>query len=120
MLHHKKILMAVCFSVGLRQRWRRRGLAVVLACDGDEVVEVGEKYRPEGYFGQPECEIRWKWRELVQMAKQMFGIGWKWHFNDAIPWNGIVAKPTLDSGSMSNLSFKRRGCMQNDVCTTHD
>uniref|UniRef100_A0A0E0MUQ4 Uncharacterized protein n=1 Tax=Oryza rufipogon TaxID=4529 RepID=A0A0E0MUQ4_ORYRU len=36
--------------------------------------------------------------------RQRFVIGWKWHFNDAIPRNGIVAKPTLGSGRMSNFS----------------
>nr|ABA97020.1 hypothetical protein LOC_Os12g16550 [Oryza sativa Japonica Group] len=41
---------------------------------------------------------------LVNMAKQWFDIGWKWHFNDAIPWNGIAVKPTLDSGRMSTFS----------------
>jgi hypothetical protein len=33
--------------------------------------------------------------EMVNMAKQRFLIGWKWHFNDAIPRNGIVAKPAV-------------------------
>uniref|UniRef100_A0A0E0BR50 Uncharacterized protein n=1 Tax=Oryza glumipatula TaxID=40148 RepID=A0A0E0BR50_9ORYZ len=36
---------------------------------------------------------------------QWFDIGWKWHFNDAIPWNGIVVKPTLGSGRMSTFSY---------------
>jgi hypothetical protein len=37
----------------------------------------------------------------------MFGISCEWHFNDAIPGNGIVAKPTIGSGIMSNFSISR-------------